>query len=405
MEDGKPRISVTNLWKVFGHHPERVIAPEWADKTRTEVQEQTGCVVALKDVNFDVAQGETFVVMGLSGSGKSTLVRCLIRLIEPTQGQILVDGDDILAYDDSQLTQMRRTKTAMVFQRFGLFPHRRVIDNVVWGLEVQGMDKEERLQVATEVLEMVGLKGWEDNYPRELSGGMQQRVGLARALAVDPEILLLDEPFSALDPLIRRTMQDELIKLQEQLHKTMIFITHDLDEALKLGDRIVIMRDGAIIQEGTPEQIVTNPADDYVADFVRDVSRAHVMDAQSIMSGPPLTVQVTDRCDAVLKAMRSKDESWAYVVSDDKALLGVITRSKIEHLIRQDTGVISNSYETVQPVAPGDYLKELVPVAAQTEHPIPVVDDGGRILGQVDRGALLAGISEGLMNDEDDNVV
>ena len=403
MEDGKPRISVSNLWKVFGHNPKRVIEPEWAEKTRTEVQEQTGCVVALKDVNFDVAQGETFVVMGLSGSGKSTLVRCLIRLIEPTQGQILVDGDDILAYDDSQLTQMRRTKTAMVFQRFGLFPHRRVIDNVVWGLEVQGMGKEERLQVATEVLEMVGLKGWEDNYPRELSGGMQQRVGLARALAVDPEILLLDEPFSALDPLIRRTMQDELIKLQEQLHKTMIFITHDLDEALKLGDRIVIMRDGAIIQEGTPEQIVTNPVDDYVTEFVRDVSRAHVMDAQSIMSGPPLTVQVTDRCDAVLKAMRSKDESWAFVVSDENALLGVITRSKIEHLIRQNTGAISNSYETVQPVAPGDYLRELVPVAAQTEHPIPVVDDGGRILGQVDRGALLAGIAEGFMNDEDDN--
>ena len=405
MEDGKARIRVNNLWKVFGHNPQRVMSPEWAEKTRAEVQEQTGCVVALKDVNFEVAEGETFVVMGLSGSGKSTLVRCLIRLIEPTQGQILVDDEDILGYDDSQLTQMRRTKMAMVFQRFGLFPHRRVIENVVWGLEVQGMGKEERLQVATEVLEMVGLKGWEDNYPRELSGGMQQRVGLARALAVDPEILLLDEPFSALDPLIRRTMQDELIKLEEQLHKTMIFITHDLDEALKLGDRIVIMRDGAIIQEGTPEQIVTSPADDYVAEFVRDVSLSNVMDARSVMSEPQLTVQVTDRCEAVLKAMRSKDESSAFVVSDENALLGLITRSKVEHLIRQDTGVISNSYEAVQPVAPSDYLKELVPVAAQTEHPIPVVDDGGRILGQVDRGALLAGMAEGLMNDEDDNVV
>ncbi|MCE2462882.1 MAG: glycine betaine/L-proline ABC transporter ATP-binding protein [Dehalococcoidia bacterium] len=400
MEDGKARISVSGLWKVFGDNPQRVIAPEWEEKTRAEVQEQTGCVVALKDVSFEVGIGETFVVMGLSGSGKSTLVRCLIRLIEPTQGQVLVDGDDILDYDDNQLTQMRRTKTAMVFQRFGLFPHRQVIDNVVWGLEVQGMNKEERLQLALEVLEMVGLKGWEDNYPRELSGGMQQRVGLARALAVDPEILLLDEPFSALDPLIRRTMQDELIKLQEQLHKTMVFITHDLDEALKLGDRIVIMRDGAIIQEGTPEQIVTNPVDDYVAEFVRDVSRANIMNAQSIMSEPPLTVQVTDECNSILKAMRSKDESSAFVVSDENSLLGLITRSKIEHLIRQSTGAISNSYETVQPVAPGDPLKELVPIAAQTEHPIPVVDDVGRILGQIDRGSLLAGMAEGLMNDD-----
>ena len=404
MEDDKARISVKGLWKVFGPDPERVTTPEWSHKTRGEIQEETGCVVALRDVSFEVGEGEIFVVMGLSGSGKSTLVRCLIRLIEPTLGQVLLDGDDILGYDDTQLTQMRRKKTAMVFQRFGLFPHRRVVDNVVWGLEVQGMNKEERLQVALEVLEMVGLKGWEDNYPRQLSGGMQQRVGLARALAVNPEILLLDEPFSALDPLIRRTMQDELIKLQEQLRKTMVFITHDLDEALKLGDRIVIMRDGAIIQEGTPEQIVTNPADDYVAEFVRDVSRANVMDAQSIMSGPPLTVLATDECDSVLRAMQSEDESSAFVLSDENALLGLITRSKIEHLIRQNTGVISNSYETVQPVAPGDYLKKLVPVAAQTEHPIPVVDDAGRILGQIDRGALLAGMAEGSMDDEGNSI-
>jgi glycine betaine/proline transport system ATP-binding protein len=380
------------------------MTPEWAEKTRSEVQEQTGCVVALKNVSFDVGEGEVFVVMGLSGSGKSTLIRCLIRLIEPTQGAVLVDGVDILGYDDAQLSQLRRKKAAMVFQRFGLFPHKRVIDNVAWGLEIQGMNKGERLELALEVLDMVGLNGWEANYPRELSGGMQQRVGLARALAVNPEILLLDEPFSALDPLIRRTMQDELIKLQEQLHKTMVFITHDLDEALKLGDRIVIMRDGVIIQEGTPEQIITNPIDDYVAEFVRDVSRANVMDAQSIMSEPLLTVQVTDECNSVLRAMRSKDESSAFVLSDENALLGLITRSKIEHLIRQNTGVISNSYETVQPVAPGDYLKELVPIAAQTEHPIPVVDDVGRILGQVDRGALLAGMAEGSMSDERNSI-
>ena len=229
-------------------------------RKRDEILTELGCVVALQDVNFDVAEGEIFVVMGLSGSGKSTLVRCLIRLIEPTVGQIWVDGEDILGYDATLLTQLRRKKLAMVFQQYGLLPHRRVIDNVTWGLEVQGMDKPERLSRAQEILEMVGLKGRETSYPRMLSGGMQQRVGLARALAVNPEILLLDEPFSGLDPLIRRNMQEELIKLQAQLQKTMVFITHDLNEALKLGDRIAIMRDGDIVQLGHPRRDSPEPS-------------------------------------------------------------------------------------------------------------------------------------------------
>ena len=266
------------------------MGPGWKDKTKAKIQEETGHVVALRDVSFDVAEGEIFVVMGLSGSGKSTLVRCLIRLIEPTQGQILVDGEDIVNYDDSQLIQLRRNKVAMVFQRYGLFPHLRVLENAAWGLEVRGVDKSKRSQLAGEVLDMVGLKGWESSYPRELSGGMQQRVGLARALAVNPEILLLDEPFSGLDPLIRREMQDELSKLQEHLRKTLVFITHDLNEALKLGDRIAIMRDGVIVQLGTPEQIVMTPADDYVSEFIRDVRKEVVLKARSIMKEPRTAV-------------------------------------------------------------------------------------------------------------------
>ena len=246
------RISVRSLWKVFGKNPQTVMTPEYADKSKAEIQGETGCVVALKDVNFDVSLAETFVVMGLSGSGKSTLIRCLIRLIEPTTGEIRVDDEDVLKYSSRELTQFRRQKVAMVFQHFGLLPHRKIIDNAAWGLEVQGMDKNLRYEKAREVLEVVGLKGWEESFAGELSGGMQQRVGLARALAVDPEILLMDEPFSALDPLIRREMQDELIDLQKRLHKTIVFITHDLNEALKLGDRIAIMRDGMIIQLASP---------------------------------------------------------------------------------------------------------------------------------------------------------
>jgi glycine betaine/proline transport system ATP-binding protein len=240
-------------------------------------------VAAVRDVSFDVAEGEVFVVMGLSGSGKSTLVRMINRLHDPTSGQVLIDGEDVVTLDDERLRELRRRKISMVFQHFGLFPHRRIVENVAFGLEVQGVEKDERNTKASEILEVVGLGGWGNSYPDELSGGMQQRVGLARALATDPEIMLFDEPFSALDPLIRRDMQDEVLKLQRELKKTMIFITHDLMEALKLGNRIAIMKDGAFVQVGTPEEVVAHPADSYVADFIRDVPRAHVLTARTIM--------------------------------------------------------------------------------------------------------------------------
>ncbi len=272
MSPDRPQIEVQGLWKVFGDDPQRVFAPEHIDKSRAELQDQLGAVVGLRNVSLEVEPGQIYVVMGLSGSGKSTLARCLIRLVEPTRGAIRFGGDDILDYTSKELTEFRRNQIAMVFQHYGLLPHRRVIDNVAYGLEIQGVDEDTRYRAAHEAIETVGLGGWEDYYPREMSGGMQQRVGIARALAVDPEVLIMDEPFSGLDPLIRRRMQDELAALESQLHKTIVFITHDLNEAIKLGDRIAIMRDGAIVQEGTPEDIVNRPADDYVADFVQDVA-------------------------------------------------------------------------------------------------------------------------------------
>ena len=270
-------ISVRNVWKVFGPNAEKLIGTPDADLTRTELRNKTGNTIAVRDVSFEVAKGEVFVVMGLSGSGKSTLVRCMTRLIEPTRGELIYDGEDILKVDANRLRELRRTKFSMVFQHFGLLPHRKVVDNIAYSLEINGVSKADRHKRAHEVIELVGLHGYAEAYPEQLSGGMQQRVGLARALAVDPQIMFLDEPFSALDPLIRRDMQNEVIRLHHELGKTMVFITHDLQEAAKVGDRIAIMRDGALIQVGTPEELVANPKDEYVANFVRDIAKSHVL--------------------------------------------------------------------------------------------------------------------------------
>jgi glycine betaine/proline transport system ATP-binding protein len=278
-----PEVACRNVWKIFGPHPAQVMQTLRADQSRGQVLETTGHVLAVRDVSFDVHKGQTFVVMGLSGSGKSTLVRCLTRLTDPTHGQILIGGQDVTRLDDRQLIELRRHRVSMVFQNFGLFPHRRVIDNVAYGLEVRGLPRPERLARAGQMVELVGLAGWEQHYPKQLSGGMQQRVGLARALAVDPEILLFDEPFSALDPLIRREMQDELLRLQRVMHKTIVFITHDFAEALRLGDQIAIMRDGRFVQVGTPQELVLKPQNDYVSAFTKDAPRAKVLTIASIM--------------------------------------------------------------------------------------------------------------------------
>jgi glycine betaine/proline transport system ATP-binding protein len=286
-------ISVRNLWKVFGPKPQAIIGSEDAKLPRAELMKKSGNTAAVVDVSFDVAPNEVFVVMGLSGSGKSTLVRCLTRLIEPTAGSVQVMGEDILKVDKNRLRELRRTKFSMVFQHFGLLPHRKVIDNIAYALEVNGVKKEARHKRAQEVIELVGLSGYGHSYPEQLSGGMQQRVGLARALAVDPAVLFLDEPFSALDPLIRRDMQAEVIRLHKEVGKTMVFITHDLSEAMKLGDRIAIMRDGAIVQMDTPENLVAKPADDYVADFMRDIPKSHVLSLKTI-ARPARSDEATD---------------------------------------------------------------------------------------------------------------
>lgn len=282
MPESNSAISVNNLWQVFGPNPEKIVGSPDAALPRAELREKTGNTAAVRDVSFEVAPGEVFVVMGLSGSGKSTLVRCLTRLIEPTSGSVVMNGEDVLKASDARLRELRRTKFSMVFQNFGLLPHRRVIDNIAFALEVNGVSKEARHARANEVIELVGLQGFAQAYPEQLSGGMQQRVGLARALAVDPDVMFLDEPFSALDPLIRRDMQAEVMRLHEELGKTMVFITHDLAEALRVGDRIAIMRDGAVVQMGTAEELIANPADDYVADFTRDVPKSHVLTVRTI---------------------------------------------------------------------------------------------------------------------------
>jgi len=331
-------LSVRNLWKIFGKGGDDIIGTPNADLSRAELKEKTGCVVGVKDVSFDVAPGEVFVVMGLSGSGKSTLVRCLTRLIEPTAGEVVIDGHDMTKANERELRELRRTHTSMVFQHFGLLPHRQVIDNVGYGLEIRGVKKKERREKAEEVVNLVGLAGYEKSYPDQLSGGMQQRVGLARALANDPSLLLFDEPFSALDPLIRRDMQNEVIRLHHELGKTMVFITHDLQEALKLGDRILIMRDGALVQIGTPDEVVGAPADDYVKDFVSEVPKSHVLTLKWVMREPrpddstegPVMTSTTIVRQAARAALAS---AHPVRVVDDGELVGIVDDDAILRVV------------------------------------------------------------------------
>ena len=331
--EGQPAISVRNLWKVFGPQADKVVGTPLANLSRDELLAEAGCTAAVRDVSFDVAEGEVFVVMGLSGSGKSTLVRCLTRLIESTAGEVVIEGEDILTANDKQLRHLRRTEFSMVFQHFGLLPHRKVIDNIAYPLEIQGVKKDVRYARAEEVIQLVGLAGYGSSYPEQLSGGMQQRVGLARALAVDPDVMFLDEPFSALDPLIRRDMQAEVKRLHQELGKTMVFITHDLAEAMKLGDRIAIMRDGAIVQMGTAMDLVLNPVDDYVADFLRDIPKSHVLtleviarplrdgesDSGPAMDGSTIIKEATPEIIASVPPVRVMKEGAmiGYVSSDD----------------------------------------------------------------------------------------
>jgi len=339
--DTDAAISVRGLWKVFGEDANSIIGSPEAHLSRPELLEKTGCVAAVRDVSFDVAKGEVFVVMGLSGSGKSTLVRCLTRLIEPTAGEVFFEGEDILTASKSRLRELRRTKFSMVFQHFGLLPHRRVIDNIAYPLEINGVGKDARYQRAREVIELVGLDGYANHFPEQLSGGMQQRVGLARALAVNPEVMFLDEPFSALDPLIRRDMQNEVKRLHKDLNKTMVFITHDLAEAMKLGDRIVIMRDGDIVQMGTPIDLVMKPVDDYVADFTKDIPKSHVLTmgalARPARADETVSADPVDADLIVRKAIpRIVNSTNPVGVVKGGATVGVVGKDDILHLIADD---------------------------------------------------------------------
>ena len=395
MSSERALIEVEGLWKVFGDRPGRVFQSEYESTSRAEIQEALGLVVALRDVSFRVLAGNIFVVMGLSGSGKSTLVRCLIRLIEATSGQIRFDGEDIRKFSPKELMQFRRTKVAMVFQHYSLLPHRNVVDNVAYGLKIRGVDKEARYKSAEEAIEVVGLGGWENYFPREMSGGMQQRVGLARALVMNSEVILMDEPFSGLDPLIRREMQDQLITLQSNLKKTIVFITHDLNEALKLGDRIAIMRDGEIIQEGSPEDIVMRPTDDYVIEFVRDVSRAKIIRAKAIMREPDVVAYERQNPRVALHAMLNHGIDSVFLIARDFTLRGILTRQLANEMVSERRESLEGA-QVVEPVTtdPEDHIEDIVPKSAQSEYPIAVVGENGSLLGEVPRSVLLASISE-----------
>ncbi|WP_425447548.1 quaternary amine ABC transporter ATP-binding protein [Dethiothermospora halolimnae] len=390
------QLEVKNVSKVFGHNPKKVFPYLDKGMSKEEILEKTGNTVGVNSASFKVNKGEFFVVMGLSGSGKSTLIRCLNRLIEPTKGEILVDGENIVTADKDKLLDIRRKKIAMVFQHFGLFPHRTVCENVEYGLEIQGVDPKDRKKMAYESLELVGLKGYEEQMPDELSGGMQQRVGLARALATDPDILLMDEAFSALDPLIRKEMQDEILELQNRMHKTIIFITHDLDEALKLGDRIAVMKDGKVVQIGTSEQILTDPANDYVKEFVKDVNRAKVVTASSIMRKPDAIVTYKDGPRMAIRRMDEEELSSIYVVDKDRRLKGIVRIDDALELKKQGkTSVDEVIIKDVPKASPETPIIDLLNMSTNAQYPIAVVDDNDKLLGIIIRSSLISGISGG----------
>ena len=400
MSESTSIVEVRNLYKIFGHNPkERALPLVEEGLSKAEILEKTGCTVGINNASFTVHKREIFVIMGLSGSGKSTVIRCVNRLIEATAGEVVVEGTDILSASAEQLREIRRKKMSMVFQRFGLLPHRSVIDNVAFGLEVQGMEKDERYEKARQAIGTVGLDGYETSMTQELSGGMQQRVGLARALANDPEILLMDEAFSALDPLIRVQLQDELLELQARQHRTILFITHDLDEALKLGDRIAIMKDGAVVQVGTPEEILSRPANDYVRDFVENVDRSKVITAGSILRKTDVAY-VNHGPHQALRQMKNLGFASLFVLDSDRKLKGLITLEDVSGLAKK-VPEHEDEARTIEPVLRTDVAKttpdvqiaNLLEESAKTNVPIAVVDEEGVFKGIVTRPAILSGIA------------
>jgi glycine betaine/proline transport system ATP-binding protein len=389
-----PLIRVKNLYKVFGPNAKAVLKQVKAGKSKDDILAETGHTVGLCDINLDINPGEIFVVMGLSGSGKSTLIRHFNRLIDPTEGVIEIAGTDVMSLNEKGLQDFRRHKMSMVFQRFGLMPHRTVLQNIGYGLQIQGLSKNDWEARANEWLETVGLAGYANQYPSQLSGGQQQRVGLARALCTDADILLMDEAFSALDPLIRSEMQDQLIELQEKLHKTIVFITHDLDEALRLGDKIAILRDGVLVQQGEPVDILLNPADDYVEAFVKDVNRARALTVETVMKPQVVRISAETIGEAVAEMRKAKDD-YGYFINDE-GYQGVITQETLENVEKADYGnaIDESMLEDVPSVQTDALLEAVIPETLESDHPLPVLNAEGEVEGRLSRSTLAEVLSE-----------
>ncbi|MDQ0159927.1 quaternary amine ABC transporter ATP-binding protein [Alkalibacillus salilacus] len=395
-------IKVENLSKIFGKKTKEATRLLDEGYSKEDILEKTGCTVGVNRATFEVEEGEVFVIMGLSGSGKSTLVRLLNRLIEPTEGSVEIDGQNLATMNKEDLREIRRTKMSMVFQRFALFPFRSVRENAEFGLEIQGMEKEERSQKAEEALELVGLGGYVEQLPSQLSGGMQQRVGLARALANDPEVLLMDEAFSALDPLIRKDMQDELLDLQEKMQKTIVFITHDLDEALRIGDRIALMKDGSIVQIGSPEEILTNPANDYVEKFVEDVDRSKVLTAEHIMKRPETVDYDKHGPRVALERMREQGLSSIFVTDRSRNLKGYVTADEARQARESGIEKLSEIMKTEVPTVDKDtQIQDIFNIIHDSPVPVAVTEDG-KLRGIIVRGAVIAALADGNEVDADD---
>lgn len=386
------QIKLDGVSKIFGPKPKSVIPLIDKGMSKEEILEKTGHTVGVYDASLEIKKGEVFVIMGLSGSGKSTLIRCFNLLHKPTTGSIYIDDLDIVNGSKADLKKVRQEKIAMVFQHFGLFNHRTVLSNVEYGLEIRQIPKEKREKIARKNIEIVGLKGYEDKYPEELSGGMQQRVGLARALANDPDILLMDEPFSALDPLIRRDMQLELLDIQDRLQKTIIFITHDVNEAFKLGDRVAVMKDGRVVQVGTPEEIIENPADEYISEFIKDIDRSKVFKAEHIMIRPNALVSTKDGLNVAIKEMEENGISSVFAVDRQRRVQGIVTIDDAIQGIKENktlADVLSQDYMVVDQ---DEYINDLIPKALETKFPLAVTNEEDKLIGFILRVHVLSGL-------------